>query len=172
LQVLSSLRAGPRLFGEFPNGRVEEYFVGSSALHSADMRLPVISRRIATKLYEMHSLIGMIPPVYESTRTPELSASLGSGVAVQCGGRRRPPYRSELWDRLSEWWQQAVSVQPAVRERYGGRAEEFLGLIGGDLRLLETVLADLQQHCSLVESPVVFGHNDVRFIIFIIFIFK
>jgi choline kinase len=52
--MLSSVYGiGPRVFGTFGNGRVEEYFE-SSALTAGEMREPQISRWIARRMRELH----------------------------------------------------------------------------------------------------------------------
>jgi choline kinase len=54
LHVLSSeYHIGPRVYGTFANGRVEEYF-DSEALHHQDLRNPEISRWIAIRMAELH----------------------------------------------------------------------------------------------------------------------
>lgn len=54
LHILSSrYRIGPRLYGTFENGRVEEYFE-SAALTAAEMRDPIISSWIGSRMAELH----------------------------------------------------------------------------------------------------------------------
>ncbi|KAG8858720.1 hypothetical protein FRB96_004857 [Tulasnella sp. 330] len=54
LYKLSSIyRIGPRVYGTFGNGRVEEYF-DSVALNADDMRNPDISRWIGRRMSELH----------------------------------------------------------------------------------------------------------------------
>lgn len=56
LHMLSSVyKIGPRVFGTFGNGRVEEYFE-SSALTAKDLRDPQTSRWIARRMRELHSV--------------------------------------------------------------------------------------------------------------------
>lgn len=54
LHILSSeYHIGPRVYGTFANGRVEEYF-NSEALHHQDLRDLEISRWIAIRMAELH----------------------------------------------------------------------------------------------------------------------
>ena len=54
LHILSSrYRIGPRVYGTFENGRVEEYFE-STALTPVELRDPVISRWIGARMAELH----------------------------------------------------------------------------------------------------------------------
>ncbi|EJD04285.1 kinase-like protein [Fomitiporia mediterranea MF3/22] len=54
LHVLSSrYRIGPRVYGTFENGRVEEYF-DSTALTASEIRDPVISGWIGSRMAELH----------------------------------------------------------------------------------------------------------------------
>ncbi|KAJ7071514.1 choline kinase, cytoplasm [Mycena amicta] len=56
LHVLSSeYHIGPRVFGTFENGRVEEYF-DSTTLTASDLRDPKISRWIGARMAELHSV--------------------------------------------------------------------------------------------------------------------
>ncbi|CAE6420162.1 unnamed protein product [Rhizoctonia solani] len=62
LHVLSSkYRIGPRVYGTFQNGRVEEWF-DSTTLTKEDIRDPVKSRWIAMRMHELHSVdvIGIV----------------------------------------------------------------------------------------------------------------
>ncbi|EIN13633.1 choline kinase cytoplasm [Punctularia strigosozonata HHB-11173 SS5] len=54
LHVLSSqYRIGPRIYGTFENGRIEEYF-DSTALTASELRDPRISRYIGARMAELH----------------------------------------------------------------------------------------------------------------------
>ena len=56
LHVLSSrYKLGPRIYGTFTNGRVEEYF-DSVTLTATDIREPQISVYIAARMAELHSV--------------------------------------------------------------------------------------------------------------------
>ncbi|CAK5280087.1 unnamed protein product [Mycena citricolor] len=56
LHMLSSrYRFGPRVYGTFSNGRVEEYFE-STTLTAADLRDPKISRWIGARMADLHSV--------------------------------------------------------------------------------------------------------------------
>lgn len=56
LHVLSSqYHIGPRIYGTFENGRLEEYFE-STTLTAADLRDPTISRWIGARMAELHSV--------------------------------------------------------------------------------------------------------------------
>jgi thiamine kinase-like enzyme len=64
LHVLSSrYNIGPRLYGTFENGRVEEYF-DAIALTPSDLRDKTISRSVGARMAELHSVdIDLIEPV-------------------------------------------------------------------------------------------------------------
>ena len=56
LHVLSSrYHIGPRVYGTFENGRVEEYF-DATALSAADLRDPAISSWIGARMAELHGV--------------------------------------------------------------------------------------------------------------------
>jgi choline kinase len=69
LHILSSqYRIGPRVYGTFENGRVEEYFE-STTLTPSDIRDPTISRWIGARMAELHFVdIEAIEQTSTSTR--------------------------------------------------------------------------------------------------------
>lgn len=74
LHVLSSrYRIGPRLYGTFTNGRLEEFF-DSDALTPEEMRAPQISQWIAMRMAEMHRVD------IESIVGPKWSIAAGENV--------------------------------------------------------------------------------------------
>ena len=71
LHVLSSkYKIGPRVYGTYDNGRIEEFF-DSVTLTSADIRDPEISRWIGARMAELHSVD------IESVGVPNPTASEG-----------------------------------------------------------------------------------------------
>ncbi|XP_076909584.1 putative choline kinase 3 [Bidens hawaiensis] len=54
-ESISTLKYGPRLLGQFPEGRVEE-FIHAKTLSASDLRDPEISALIAAKMREFHNL--------------------------------------------------------------------------------------------------------------------
>ncbi|XP_059220600.1 choline/ethanolamine kinase isoform X3 [Stomoxys calcitrans] len=53
--LLSERHFGPRLYGIFPGGRIEQY-IPARALQTAELAIPEISLRVAEKMAEIHSL--------------------------------------------------------------------------------------------------------------------
>lgn len=80
---MSQLGQGPRLLARFSNGRVEE-FLDARTLNSVDLRDSTISRRIAMKLREFHSL--------------------------DIHGPREP----KLWNRIWFWINKALEICPST----------------------------------------------------------
>ncbi|QRW00394.1 choline kinase, cytoplasm [Ceratobasidium sp. AG-Ba] len=71
LHILSSVyRIGPRVFGTFQNGRIEEWF-DSSALTSQDLRDPIQSRWIGMRMRELHSVdvLGVVGSTWNGQET-------------------------------------------------------------------------------------------------------
>ncbi|PPQ90408.1 hypothetical protein CVT25_014926 [Psilocybe cyanescens] len=76
LHVLSSqYKIGPRVFGTFDNGRIEEYF-DSVTLTAEDIRDPQISQWIGARMAELHSVD--IDAVYG----PTLSSTQSNGFEI------------------------------------------------------------------------------------------
>ncbi|KAI8985201.1 kinase-like domain-containing protein [Pilobolus umbonatus] len=61
---LSQLNIGPHLLGTFDNGRFEEY-LESTTLTREDIRDPVTSKQIASRLQQLHSIVDTYPPYRE-----------------------------------------------------------------------------------------------------------
>lgn len=80
LHILSSrYNLGPKVYGTFENGRMEEYFP-STTLTAQDMRDPEISRFIAARMRELHSVpIDVIE---------ETSPDSGEGKGWQLGAKK------------------------------------------------------------------------------------
>ncbi|KAI0757308.1 kinase-like domain-containing protein [Daedaleopsis nitida] len=78
LHVLSSkYHIGPRVYGTFENGRVEEYF-DSTALTAADLRDPEVSSWIGARMAELHGVdIDAVEYDAQSADGPERGVQLG-----------------------------------------------------------------------------------------------
>lgn len=66
LSRLSQLHIGPKLLGTFGNGRFEEY-LPSTTLTKDELREPTISTQIASRLYQLHSIVDTFPPSSNET---------------------------------------------------------------------------------------------------------
>ncbi|KAJ2813957.1 hypothetical protein H4S07_000251, partial [Coemansia furcata] len=86
LSQLTSLGFGPRLYGIFGNGRLEE-FLESTTLTRADIRNPSTSKHIARRMCELHSLVSYYRPFggQPSTNAVDLSGA------------------PELWANVAAW---------------------------------------------------------------------
>jgi thiamine kinase-like enzyme len=159
IQVFSSMNIGPKLLGMFGNGRFEEY-MDSDTLTSHDVRLPGISREIARKLYDIHSLVGIVKMdgVEEEMSANGESWSMGRYHSV-------PKYPSELWDRIYDWYEKALdAISQLLQQDACSHAERLR-----ELRL-ETFIGEIRQlekKLNALDSPVVFAHNDVSLILLV-----
>ncbi|KAF9568549.1 kinase-like protein [Agrocybe pediades] len=80
LHILSSkYKIGPRVYGTFDNGRIEEYF-DSTTLTSADIRDPQISRWVGARMAELHSVD--IAAVYGAQSFPQNEKNGGFEIAA------------------------------------------------------------------------------------------
>ncbi|KIR59275.1 choline kinase [Cryptococcus bacillisporus CA1873] len=140
LHVLSTQYGiGPRIFGTFTNGRVEEFFP-SRALTAQELRDPIISRGIARRMRELHSvdlrLLG-----YEQGRATEPA----------------------LWICLKEWSEAAEDVISSLTS-LGGTLEAWVERLS-----LHRIQEEISIYRNFVESQtgkgngVVFAHNDTHY---------
>jgi thiamine kinase-like enzyme len=148
LQVLSSCAQGPTLLGMFKNGRFEKYFENSETLTRFEVRDDKISKLIGAGLFEVHSLVGVIPP--PGSPAPD-EHSIGAF------------YQSELWHRLFDWYHKALGSLDILRNT--GKASMRSTLDALDITSL---IEGINKYKNLIESkkdeyPVVFAHNDSQY---------
>ena len=115
LHVLSSqYNIGPRVYGTFENGRIEEYF-DSLSLTNSDIRNPQISRWIGARMAELHSVdIDVVDGTSEGKKL-QIAANVDSWVTSANEVLRLPSVsdstRQELdlstfkdeWNRYYAW---------------------------------------------------------------------
>ncbi|WVO16715.1 hypothetical protein L204_104396 [Cryptococcus depauperatus] len=139
LHVLSSRYGiGPKVFGTFINGRVEEFFP-SRALTAQELREPVISHGIARRMRELHSvdlrLLG-----YENGHDTEPT----------------------LWRCLREWSNVAEDVLDSLAS-LGGRWETWVERFGIYKVREQIRLYRLYIESHNGEKGIVFAHNDTQY---------
>ncbi|KAI8342528.1 kinase-like domain-containing protein [Chlamydoabsidia padenii] len=137
LARLGRLHLGPRLLGIFGNGRLEEY-VDSVTLTHQDIREPTISQQIAHCMARQHAIIHIYPP-------PTL---------------HNPNSTLEIWKNVDKWYSLVMRLLPALKQQHPDwtpllDAYDF-DRLGKDIETSKTIL-------SRVNSPIVFGHNDLQY---------
>jgi choline kinase len=136
LHVLSSrYKLGPRIYGTFTNGRVEEYF-NSVALTASDIREPRISGYIGARMAELHSV---------DVATIE---GLSRGTNIEIG----------VWKNVRSWLPHArdVLVLPAITPTI--HKELDLDTFQTKWERYIKWLKDAQ-----VDARLVFCHNDAQY---------
>ncbi|KAI0374450.1 kinase-like protein [Pilatotrama ljubarskyi] len=143
LHVLSSrYHIGPRVYGTFENGRVEEYF-DSTALTAADMRDPEISSWIGARMAELHG-VDIDAVVYEvHTDGPERGIRLG----VEKNVRSWLPSAREV---LALPGAPAEARRNLDLDRFAQEWDQYLRWVH-------------QKENSEGSSPRVFSHNDAQY---------
>ncbi|KAJ7129980.1 choline kinase, cytoplasm [Mycena crocata] len=164
LHVLSSqYHIGPRVYGTFENGRVEEYF-DSTTLTASDLRDPKISRWIGARMAELHSVdIEAVEGTSPDNR--------GEGKGWEIGAKKNinswiqparevlalpalpETLRSELdldifkkdWDNYMRWLASIDDVQRGSRRVYAHNDAQY-----GNLLLLTTPNEKLPEHRQLI----------------------
>ncbi|KAJ2877574.1 hypothetical protein FB639_003696, partial [Coemansia asiatica] len=107
LSQLTSLGFGPRLYGIFGNGRLEE-FLESTTLTKDDIRDPSTSKHIARRMCELHSLVSYYRPFKSSSsnsdshgKSLDVTSSMAS-VSSLAQGVDLTGY-PELWSNIDSW---------------------------------------------------------------------
>ncbi|KAH8554959.1 kinase-like domain-containing protein [Umbelopsis sp. PMI_123] len=133
LKLLSQMNIGPQLLGTFANGRLEQY-LDSATLTQPEIRDPVISETIATRIGELHSIVDSFPPTKSERESPE------------------------VWYNVEKWYPMAIRV---VTEIYKRKPESREALRAFDMMKLEYDIKELKGMLDKLNSEIVFCHNDV-----------
>ena len=160
LHVLSSkYHIGPRVYGTFENGRVEEYF-DSTALTASDLRDPEISSWIGARMAELHGVdIDAVVWDAELADTPERGAQLTvfknvkswmasarevlglPGAPVEVRGSLDLDRFEREWDVYSQWLHQKEMSESASRRVFSHNDTQY-----GNLLRLRTLKPGLPSH--------------------------
>ncbi|KAI7892954.1 kinase-like domain-containing protein [Mucor mucedo] len=135
LSRLSHLNIGPKMLGIFGNGRFEEY-LPSTTLTKDDLREPAVSKQIATRLFQLHSIVDLYPPNLSSDKL-------------------------QVWQNIDQWYS-ALSTElihnlknnPAWKEQID--KDLCLVQLRNEIDLCKILL-------SKNPSPTVFAHNDTQY---------
>lgn len=164
LHVLSSkYRIGPRIYGTFENGRIEQYFE-STVLTSSDLRDPMISRWIGARMAELHSVdIEAVEETNEETRGEgkgwEIAAKknvrswLGPAAQVLALPNLSQSVRDELnlnsfkneWNRYMAWLSQVDDVHNGSRRVFAHNDTQYGNLLR--IKKLKEGLPEHRQVC-------------------------
>ncbi|KAG2222828.1 hypothetical protein INT45_000443 [Circinella minor] len=96
LARLSKLKLSPRLLAIFGNGRFEEYLPSTTLLPN-DIRDPLISRQLAPRIRELHSVVDIYPPPTVSSKESQLA--------------------STVWQRSVDRWYQTLETVENLPEK-------------------------------------------------------
>ena len=113
-RALSDLGFGPKLLGEFPDGRFEEY-IDSDTLHAAELRDPATSRAIAAQIARLHN-----------------------AYPVVADGSSRPT--SELWTRMADWTAKAHEAVARARLPADWNAAALVVEVAREQRVLQAAI--------------------------------
>lgn len=152
LHMLSSVYTiGPRVFGTFGNGRVEEFF-DSSALTPADLRDPQTSRWIARRMRELHRVDIQIVSGEEWNDHDVL--------AVRRNVRDWLAPATEVLDLLTA---ESGTIADLDERHPWWKIQEDIDLprFYGEWHAYVAWLKDWEQHHTI--SPRVFAHNDAQY---------
>jgi ethanolamine kinase len=168
-QQLSNIGFGIKLYATFNNGRIEEY-IDCTTLSVDDMCNVVLSRAIATKLCELHSLpikqtifkkkvIEEKKSFLNSTSTSgsadTVTASTpcfsSSSCRISSSSSTPPPI---LWEKLYKWHGIASHLEFTDASTNAKVQALNLPQIKAELDKLKVLL-------DSTPSPVVFSHNDL-----------
>jgi thiamine kinase-like enzyme len=144
-QILSSTSVGPNLLGKFKNGRVEE-FLDSRTLTPSEVYHPSISRQIATALFQVHGLVGVVP----------------QKQAISEKAPSRVTFETEFWSRMLDWYIKAInSMNILLLQCNSGNDELHRRLKALKIEQLKDDILALQKNAA--HYPVVFAHNDLQY---------
>ncbi|RIA90801.1 kinase-like domain-containing protein [Glomus cerebriforme] len=134
LEMLSTVKIGPKLLGIFKNGRFEEH-LESVTLKSNDLRDPPISRHIAQRMSQLHNIINIFPPPQEEVKP-------------------------EVWVNIDKWF--PLALKTVFSETFICTEEQKKELEEFNFELLKKEVEDLKIKL-FIDSPIVFAHNDTQY---------
>ena len=163
LHILSSkYHIGPRVYGTFENGRVEEFF-NSDALTAMQLRDPIISKWIGARMAELHCVdIASIEYASAGTSGWEIASHrnirnwLQPAKEVLYSSSVNEEYRNafdfnefvEEWSRYTAWLADWESIHGVSKRVFAHNDAQY----GNLLRLKETK-EDMPDH-QKVRSPI------------------
>jgi len=133
LEMLSALKIGPKLLGIFRNGRFEQH-LESETLCNDDLCDPSTSRNIAQRLRQLHNIIDIFPPPQEDIKP-------------------------EVWVNIDKWLPLALSTISS--DTFKCTEEQRKDLDEFNFETLKDEIEVLKIKLELINSPIVFAHNDV-----------
>jgi len=163
LHILSSrYHIGPRVYGTFENGRVEEYF-DSVTLTASDLRVKQISQWIGARMAELHSV--------DIEAVEETSYSRGKGKGWEMGVKKNVkswlgparevlalPFVSDAvrkevdldgfgkdWDRYMKWVSEIERLEGASRTVFAHNDAQY-----GNLLKLTKLPTGIPEHRQLI----------------------
>ncbi|CAE6416993.1 unnamed protein product [Rhizoctonia solani] len=149
LHLLSSnYRIGPRVYGTFQNGRVEEWF-DSNTLKKEDIRDPVQSQWIAMRMRELHGVdvLGIVGVSWNGQESLYKNVVSWQGAAQETLGMLKA--------------KEARGEIPSEHVWHGRREELDLGKF---MRAWEAYWGWLQKwESEFGRSEMVFAHNDAQY---------
>ncbi|CAJ0824171.1 16749_t:CDS:2, partial [Entrophospora sp. SA101] len=134
LKMLSKVNIGPQLLLIFNNGRFEQFFE-SVNLTKEEMKDEEISRKIAAYMFKLHNIVTIFPPDNIENIVPE------------------------VWSNIDQWFQLAWDIinSDSSDSSNNVNIERF------DLELLKKEIKELKSILQMVDSPIVFAHNDCQY---------
>ncbi|KAJ1795610.1 hypothetical protein LPJ59_004249 [Coemansia sp. RSA 2399] len=148
LNQLTQLGFGPKMYGIFGNGRLEE-FLESTTLTKDDICHALTSKHIARRMCELHSLVSYYRPYGGSERQ-------NGNAAVDLSGK------PELWTNVDAWMRLVQRKWPAILRKCSGNAQ--CAEILDNWSKVEQAVRKLKAHIDKeVHSPVVFAHDDLQY---------
>ncbi|KAJ1858574.1 hypothetical protein LPJ73_001886 [Coemansia sp. RSA 2703] len=154
LSQLTSLGFGPRMYGIFGNGRLEE-FLESTTLTKDDIRDPSTSKHIARRMCELHSLVSYYRPYAGNEHQRRRADDDTMFAHVDTSGH------PELWTNIDSWMKLVQKKWPRILQVCGGNAQcmEILD----NWTKVEQAVAKLRRLVDQSNSPVVFAHDDLQY---------
>jgi choline kinase len=163
LHVLSSqYHIGPRVYGTFDNGRIEEYFE-STTLTPSDIRDPTISRWIGARMAEFHSVdieqvegkgweIGVtknvrswLPPAEKVLALPAMPEKARRQIDL-------PAFKKE-WQKYMRWLSTVDDIHSGSKRVFAHNDAQY-----GNLLRLQNRQDIVDEHCQVYIPYIWIGY--------------
>ncbi|KAJ2798524.1 hypothetical protein H4R21_003896, partial [Coemansia helicoidea] len=150
LGQLSALGFGPRLYGIFGNGRLEE-FLESTTLQKDDLRHASTSKHIARRMSELDALVSYYRPfggAPAAAHSPRAPATVTSGLPG-------------LWSNIDAWLQLVHKKWARISAVCAANAD--CAALLARWADVERAAGRLRAQIEAGKSPVVFAHDDLQY---------
>ena len=151
VSFLSKHRIGPKFYGRFKNGRVEEYYTNHKTLTYKEMVLPRYASSIAIQMSNLHSL--PFGKMMESTMVT--NDRNGEEIDTNSNDIRK---HGDVWQRIDTWLELAKESLSQCSSRIN--KDKGMDITSNDLAVLYSLLHTIENEWKWYKKQMLSDEND------------